>query len=233
MGKTVIDPTKDRTDEDDTGTEEEEGAESDADDEEEEGAESDADDEEEDDEPDEAAEKALLAALTPEQRKYVKALQGRVTKANAQSAAKRRQLVELRKAGRKAPVVKPTEPPKKTGDAPDFAAALAQFKAEAAEERRIERVQIRAADELRKAGLALDPNDSDAADRKLARAIKLLDLEDLEPNEVADAVADLRADSPELFKRRRKVKPRTGGVSGPARAGGGGRAGEGAAASMV
>lgn len=223
MAKSTIDPTKDREDQDADDLDEDQDAddlddedESDSDD----GDDADDDGDESDSDDDDTALKALK--LTPEQLKYVNGLKSKVAKANAQSAAKRRRLAELRKEARKAPTKTEDRPRRKTGE-PSVAEVLEQFKAEAKAERDQERLMSAAERALRNAGLAL-PEESGAAERKLARALKLLDLEGATPADVDDLVADLKDDEPALFKRTRKPKPRTGGVSGPARARAGTRA---------
>ena len=49
----------------------------------------------------------------------------------------------------------------------------------------------------------------------------MFDLDGVTVAEVAEEVADLKADNPELFGKAKKKRPAAGGVSGPARVSGG------------
>lgn len=181
------------------------------------------------DEEDEDDEEAVLATLSPAQAKVFARLQGQLNKANASSARRRKALQAFRRAqgsdGTKTTGPKPgptkTEDDK-TGGKPaafDPEAFRAQLVAEIRGEQQAGKVQTTAEKALRKAGLIL-PDDEDAAERKLARVLRMLDLEGVEIDEVADEVADLKRDNPELFGKAKKKRPAAGGVGGPARVAG-------------
>jgi hypothetical protein len=207
------------------------GAESEEDGEEEEtatgaGVESEEDDDSDGDEDDDA-EAAIIATLTPEQAKLFTAVNEKLTKANASARSRRLALRALRNGQQNSTKTapKPTAP-KKEGDGKGAPAAFdpEAFKADllSAFESKQEsgKVQTAAEKELRRAGLIL-PDDEDAAERKLARVMRMLDLDGVPLDEVAEEVADLKTDNPELFGKRKKKRPAAGGVAGPARVSGG------------
>lgn len=181
-------------------------------------------DEDGDDEDDEAA---IIATLTPDQAKLFTSLSDRLTKANASARSRRLALRALRqgKAGEGATGTgpKPTAPKKEStgGGAATFdpEAFKAELLASIEGKQEAGRIQTAAEKELRKAGLIL-PDDADAADRKLARVMRMLDLNGVALDEVAEEVSDLKADNPELFGKRKRRRPAAGGVSGPARVSG-------------
>jgi hypothetical protein len=177
------------------------------------GVESDEDDDDED------SEEEIIASLSPAQAKLFNSMTERLTKANASSRRRRLALREIRK-GQGAPANAKTDPPKKSenGKSSDFdpekfrAELLAEFRGQ----QEAGRVQTAAEKALRRAGLVL-PRDEDAAERKMQRVMRMMDLDGLTLDEVQDEVEDLKADNPELFVRQVKKRPAAGGVAGPAR----------------
>jgi hypothetical protein len=218
MGKTTVKTTDDDTDQDDdaAGSASDDGADSDT------GAADVTDDDEEDDEEQEAA---ILATLSPAAVALFEKTRDQLAKANA-SSRNRRAVIKALRAGKTTGTGDAPKPkaPTKTEGAPaafDPEAFMAQVRAELKGEQDATRVQTAAERELKRAGLVL-PEDSAAAERKLSKVLRMLDLEGVTPDEVADEVADLKADSPELFGRRKTARPKTGGVGGPATIKGGG-----------
>ena len=157
---------------------------------------------------------AVIATFTPAQAALWTKQQEALTKANANARSKRLALKALR-TGQQAPVTgpKPT-PPKTTGktEAFDPEAFKASLMSEIQGAQQADKVQRAAERGLKAAGLVLP--EGDAGERKLARVMRMLDLEGDTPDDVADEIDDLKADNPELFTARRK-RPKTGGVSGP------------------
>jgi hypothetical protein len=173
----------------------------------------DTDDEDADD-----AEAAFLAGLTPEQAKFYQGEQAKLAKANTNARNHRlaRRALEKANVGPK-PTPPGTKPTTTTGTPPvlDAAALLAQVRAEFAAESKVTKVQASVERELLAAGLVL-PADKAKHGSVIARAVKLLgDLADLDPDDAAEEVAELRREVPALFaaKRRRPA----GGAGGPAR----------------
>jgi hypothetical protein len=160
-------------------------------------------------------EAAVIATFTPAQAALWTKHQEALTKANANARSKRLALKALR-SGQQASATgpKPTAP-KTTGkpDAFDPEAFKTALLAELQGVQQADKVQRAAERGLKAAGLAL-PSDPDAAERKLVRVMRMLDLEGSTVDDVADEIDDLKADNPELFATKRK-RPRTGGVSGP------------------
>lgn len=175
-------------------------------------------DEEADD--DEDAEAAVLAGLSDEGKALFAKYTQRLAKVSASDRNRRNIIKSFRKTGSLAPAAigpKPVAPkaPAKTGEgAPafDWAAERAALLAELKTEQNTTRVQTAAERALKDAGLVLP--EGEAGERKLARVMRMLDLDGVEPAEVGDEVDDLKTDHPELFKAR-KARPRTGGVAGP------------------
>lgn len=187
-------------------------------------ADADADDDA-DDEPDDEAEKAFLAKLDDDGKKHYRIVKARAAKANADAGRQRRKLRRLTAAGpAKTDPPKPTPPKTKStsgGEVVDKATLLAELRAEMETKAQQDRV-VGLAERKLESMLSL-PADADARERKLNRAIKMLDLTGCtSAADVADAIADLKDDAPELFKRQRKAKPKTGGVGGPVKATGAG-----------
>jgi hypothetical protein len=217
--------TKAATDEDDEDPKGAAGSESDEDDEDPKGAagaESDEDDEDDDDED------AVLATLTPAQAKLFTSVTEKLTKANASARNRRLALQALRKGqtatGAKTGPPKPNAP--KVGEGKPGAPAAFDpeaFKAELIAafkgEQDAGKAQSTAEKALKRAGLIL-PDDEDAADRKIQRVMRMLDLDGVALDEIADEVEDLKADNPELFGKVKKKRPAAGGVGGPARVAG-------------
>lgn len=210
----------------DDDTDQNDGAGTESDDEEEDDTESGtgaADESEEDDEEDEDDEAEIIASLTPAQAKLFTAMGEKLTKANASSRRRRLALKALQQGKAAATQPKPT-PQKKDGNGKvtdfDPEAFKAELIASIKGEQEAGRVQTAAEKELRRAGLIL-PDDEDAAERKLKRVMKMLDLDGATLDDVADEVEDLKADNPELFGRRGKKRPAAGRVGGPARVSGG------------
>jgi hypothetical protein len=181
-------------------------------------------DEDGDDESDEDDEAAIIATLTPDQAKVFTALSTRLTKANASARSRRLALRALRQGkGTESTAPKPTAPKKddagKGTPAFDPEAFKAELLAEFRGAQEATKVVTAAQKELRRAGLIL-PDDENAAERKLNRVMKMLDLDGVSLDEVAEEVEDLKADNPELFGKRAKKRPAAGGVGGPARVAG-------------
>lgn len=162
------------------------------------------------------AEAEFLAGLTPAQVTYFQGERAKRTKANANARTHRLARRALEKAATVTP--KPTPPPAKTTGTPpvvDAAALLAQVRAEFAAENKVTTIKASAERELLAAGLVL-PTDTAKHGAAVSRAVKLLgNLADLEPDDVAEEVAELRREMPTLFtaKRRRPA----GAAGGPAR----------------
>jgi hypothetical protein len=224
MGKTTTDQDQRDDDEDDTAADDEDDAAAAS------GAGDDADDVDDDaaddDEDDDADEKAFVAKLDADALKFYNKRKAQIVKANADAGRQRRKLRRLTAAGTgtKPPVVKPGPVKTKSDAAPTAAEIKAELRAEFEAEQAAGKVRDMAERQL-ESMLAL-PTDPDARERKLTRALRMLDLSNATTRaDVADEIADLKDDSPELFKRKRVAKPKTGGVGGPARvAGAGGKA---------
>lgn len=208
------------TDEDEDQRQDKTGAEDD--DDEDEGAKSggtegDGDEDDDEDDDDDAS---ILATLTPAQAKLFQRVDQERSAASKQARERRLALKALRSGGSAAGGPKPaapkTEGAKDKTEAPDFEAFKTQLLAELKGTQDASRIESAAEKALKRAGLVL-PEDEDAAERKLKRVMRMLDLEGVEPGEVADEVADLKADNPELFGRVRKARPKTGGLGGPAK----------------
>lgn len=211
MGKTIVTTT------DDDDTEEVEGTETGT--EEVEGTETGTEESDENDPEDEEA--AVLATFTPAQAALWTRHQEALAKVNAKSRNQRLALKALR-SGQQAPATgpKPTAPKTTTGkpEAFDPEAFKASLLAELQGVQQADKVQRAAERGLKAAGLVLP--EGDAGERKLARVMRMLDLDGSTPDDVADEIDDLKADHPELFKAARR-RPRTGGVSGPSTIGAG------------
>lgn len=184
-------------------------------------------DEDEGDEGDDAdAEKAFLAKLGPDEVKFYNRRKTQLIKARADAGRQRRKLRRVTSAPSKTDPPKPTPPKRKTtADAPlSKDELLAELRQELETKAQTDRVTGLAERKL-ESMLSL-PSDPDARERKLNRALKMLDLTGCaSAADVADAIADLKDDAPELFRRKRATKPKTGGVGGPAKAtGAGGKA---------
>jgi len=183
--------------------------------------------EDEDEDGDEEDEDEIIATLNPAQAKLFSAVQAKLTKANASARSKRLALKALR-SGQASTAPKPA-PPKKddtgksggngSGAAFDPEAFKAEMLAALKGEQEAGKVTTAAEKALRRAGLIL-PDDEDAADRKLKRVMRMLDLNGVSIDEVQDEIDDLKADNPELFGKRKKKRPTAGGVAGPARVSG-------------
>lgn len=171
-----------------------------------------------DDEDDEDDEEAVLATLDPKALALFERQRENLAKANASSRRRRQIIAALRKGKEETKPTPKPGPAKTTEQAPAFDPEefMARVRAEVKGEQDAGKVQTAAERELKRAGLVL-PEDDGAAERKLKRVMRMLDLDGVDPEDVADEVADLKADNPELFKRVRKVKPKTGGLGGPAR----------------
>jgi hypothetical protein len=166
----------------------------------------------EDDAEDEEA--AVIATFTEKQAALWTKQQEALTKANANARSKRLALKALR-SGQQAPTTGPKPTAPKTPGKPeafDSEAFKASLLAELQGVQQADKVQRAAERGLKAAGLVLP--DGEAGERKLARVMRMLDLEGVTPDDVADEIDDLKADNPELFKAVRK-RPKTGGVSGP------------------
>jgi hypothetical protein len=211
MVKTTVTTT------DDDDTEEVEGTETGT--EEVEGTETGTEESDEDDPEDEEA--AVIATFTPAQAALWTKHQEALTKANANARSKRLALKALR-SGQQAPSTgpKPTAPKTTTGKPETFdpEAFKTALLAELQGVQQADKVQRAAERGLKAAGLVLP--EGDAGERKLARVMRMLDLDGSTPDDVADEIDDLKADHPELFKAMRK-RPKTGGVSGPSTIGAG------------
>lgn len=178
-------------------------------------------DDEDDGDPDEDAEAQFTAALNPAQLKFYNARKTQLTKARADAGRQRRKIRRLSTTEVK-PTPKPTAPKRKTtADAPlSKDELLAELRQEMETKAQTDRVTGMAERKLE--SLLSLPTDPDVRERKLSRVLKMLDLNGCtSAADVADAIADLKDDSPELFRRKR-AKPKTGGVGGPAKATGAG-----------
>lgn len=195
------DTDEDRGDED-TGTDE--GDDTGADDE----------DTDEDDEPDYDT---VVASLTPAQRR---ALDNRIAAANSNAKTWR-----LRATGKDATWKRKPNPgdvpPRKPGSngkpapaAVDMDALKSEILADFQAQQTAQQVTAAADRALEAAGLVL-PKDAAGREGALTRARRLLDLDGLEPGDVAHEVDALRASMPGLFAKRR-AGARKGGVVGPA-----------------
>lgn len=70
----------------------------------------------------------------------------------------------------------------------------------AEQETALERVHLKAERKLLASGLQLDPKDEEKAERQLARAVKLLDLDhEADPEKIKQAVTELKEEMPNLF----------------------------------
>lgn len=167
-----------------------------------------------------------LADLTEAQRAAVEA---KIAKANA-NAKKWRLAAKGDKAPSPATMPKTKATDNKTaapsGDpAADLEAVRAQVRAELESEysrnTKVSQVSTEAATALVAAGLAL-PDDKAKAKRALAKAVKMLDLDpDMDADDVASEVDDLRATMPGLFGSR--PTKRRGSIGGPSKTDSGSR----------
>jgi len=178
----------------------------------------DTDDEEDDDaEEGEEEEKAFLAKLDADALKFYNRRKTQLTKAREDAGRQRRKLRRLTSSSTKTAPPKPTPPKTKPtgGPVPSKEELLAELRQEMETKAQTDRV-VSLAERKLETMLAL-PSDPDARERKLSRVLRMVDLDGcITSADVADAIADLKDDSPELFRRTRKAKPKTGGVSGPA-----------------
>lgn len=177
---------------------------------------------EDDDEPDDEAEKAFVAKLDAEALAFYNRRKTQLQKARSDAGRQRRKLRRLTTAPVKTDAPKPMPPRRKTTvDAPlSKDELLAELRQEMESKAQTDRVTGLAERKLESV-LSL-PADPDVRERKLSRVLKMLDLTGCtSAADVADAIADLKDDSPELFRRKR-AKPKTGGVGGPAKATGAG-----------
>jgi hypothetical protein len=175
-----------------------------------------------DDEEDEEDEDAVLASMTPAQRKIYDA---KITKANNNGKLWRMRATGKDQNWKRTPTPGDV-PPRKTAtngngkdtdkiDPAEMRRQIAEeLRQEQAAARAAERVLTTAQQELIDAGLVL-PKDRADREAKLKRVLRMLDLDGLEPRDVAHEVDDLRRTSPELFTVRRRAG-RKGGVVGPA-----------------
>jgi hypothetical protein len=177
-------------------------------------------DEDEDDEDDDAS---ILATLTPAQARLFKRVEAERAAASKQARDRRLALKALRSGAPAAGGPKPKAPTTKqegekdrTSAPVDFEAWKAEVLAEVKGTQEATKVDTAVEKALRRAGLIL-PEDEEAAERKLTKVKRMLDLSNVTLDEVADEVADLKAESPELFGRVRRPKPKTGGLGGPAK----------------
>lgn len=114
-------------------------------------------------------------------------------------------LRKARKDAREAKRTKPTEEPAET---PDVDKAVAEAKASAAAEWKPKLVRSAARSAFLEAGLVLPKTNADGV---MARVLKMLDLDDLDVADdgtvdgLAEQVAEIRGDFPELFATTRKL----------------------------
>lgn len=180
-----------------------------------------ADDGADEDEDDDAS---ILATLTPAQAKLFKRVEAERAAASKQARDRRLALKALRSGAPAAGGPKPKAPTAKqegekdrTSAPVDFEAWKAEVLAEVKGTQEATKVDTAVEKALRRAGLIL-PEDEEAAERKLTKVKRMLDLSNVTLDEVADEVADLKAESPELFgKVARRPRPKTGGLGGPAK----------------
>lgn len=167
---------------------------------------------------DEDSEEQIIASLTPAQAKLFTATQEKLARANASSRRRRLALQALREGAGVGTQPKPTAPKDKK-DSPatfDPEAFKADLLASIKGEQEAGKAQTVAEKALRKAGLIL-PDDEDAADRKIQRVLRMIDLKNTPLDEIQDEIDDLKADNPELFGRVKRKRPAAGGVAGPSR----------------
>jgi hypothetical protein len=208
----------DSDDDDDSG---DDGDGDDSDDGDEDEDDSDSGDDSDDDDTDPETE--FLAGLTEEQAKFYNdsatSLRAKLTKANANARKHRLARAALQGAGAGTGAGTGAQPPKPGStkkDAPlDQAALLAQLRTEMAAEEAAKELTRSAADALVEAGLVL-PTDKAARRRALSKAVRMLELDGADVDDLDEIVDDLKAEMPGLFKAARR-KP-TAGVGGPKKA---------------
>lgn len=215
---TVLDDDLDGDDGDEDP--EDDGDDSDGD----EGPEDDGDDSEDSDDGDDSddtdPETEFLAGLTPEQAKFYSdstgGLKTKLTKANANARKHRLARAALQAGGSGPAGTQPPKPGPTKKDGPvDQAALLATLKAEMAAEADQKELTRTAAEALVDAGLVL-PTDKVARRRALSKAVRMLELDGADVDDVDDEVEALKAEMPGLFKAPRR-KP-AAGVGGPKKA---------------
>ncbi len=165
----------------------------------------------------------FLAGLTPEQAQFYNdstgGLKTKLTKANANARKHRLARAALQAGGTGSGTGTGTQPPKpgptKKDGAVDQAALLATLKAEMAAEADQKELTRTAAEALVEAGLVL-PTDKVARRRALSKAVRMLELDGADVDDVDDEVEALKAEMPGLFKAPRR-KP-AAGVGGPKKA---------------
>lgn len=215
---TVLDDDLDGDDGDEDP--EDDGDDSDGD----EGPEDDGDDSEDSDDGDDSddtdPETEFLAGLTPEQAKFYSdstgGLKTKLTKANANARKHRLARAALQAGGSGPAGTQPPKPGPAKKDGPvDQSALLATLKAEMAAEADQKELTRTAAEALVDAGLVL-PTDKVARRRALSKAVRMLELDGADVDDVDDEVEALKAEMPGLFKAPRR-KP-AAGVGGPKKA---------------
>lgn len=160
-----------------------------------------------------------LAGLTDAQRAAVDA---KVTKANANARKWR-----LKATGKASPADIPAKQPVSNGspapsgaqppafDPEAFKAQLRQeIQSEATSRAQAEKLVTEATRSLVAAGIKL-PEDRKARASALAKAVRLLDLDGVGPDDVDDEVEALKSEMPALFGAA--PRKRTGGIGGPSR----------------
>jgi len=179
------------------------------------------DDDTDDSDDDTDPETEFLAGLTPEQAKFYSdstgGLKTKLTKANANARKHRLARAALQAGGTGTGTgTQPPKPGPAKKDAPvDQDALLATLKAEMAAEADQKELMRTAAEALVDAGLVL-PTDKVARRRALSKAVKMLELDGADPDDVDDEVEALKAEMPGLFKAPRR-KP-AAGPGGPKKA---------------
>jgi hypothetical protein len=208
---------------DDEDPEDEEDQDQDGDDEDPE----DEEDQDGDDEDDTDPETEFLAGLTKEQAKFYNdsstTLKAKLTKANANARKHRLARAALQAGGTgtgsgtgTGTGTQPPKPGPAKKDGPvDQAALLTQLKSEMQAEADQKELVRTAAEALVEAGLVL-PTDKVARRRALNKAVRMLELDGADVDDVDDEVDALKAEMPGLFKAPRR-KP-AAGPGGPKKA---------------